>query len=77
MGAATPVDDSKGYSCDPWGETIDAHSRYTWHRVIGWERKGAAGGSDIALREKRDGWAHPHCVSVLQQGRSPGQASLL
>lgn len=64
------------YRCELCGEPVDPTSRFTWHRVVGWERKGKAGGSDIDLREKRDGWAHDFCVSLRQRGYQAGQLSI-
>ncbi len=69
--------DPRSRPCFYCGEPVDPYSRYTWHRVIGWERKGKAGGSDITLREPRDGFAHDHCVSLAKSGLSSGQAALL
>lgn len=56
---------------------VDPNSRFTWHGVKGWERKGRSGGSDIAAREKVDIYACDACVRSVQAGRVPGQASLL
>lgn len=77
QGAQPQTMSDSGFKCELCGQPVDPYSRYTWHRVIGWERKGAAGGSDIALREKRDGWAHPHCVSMAQQGHSVWQQKIV
>ena len=58
---------------------VDTTSRYTWHRVQGWERKGAAGGSDIAMREPHDvmAFAHPECVDLERSGIGVRQEALL
>lgn len=66
------------FYCD---EPVDPLSRTLWHRVVGWERKALAesrkSGSDIALREPRDEYAHDRCVRLAQQGLNPAQESLL
>ena len=64
--------------CQFCGEPVDPHSRFTWHRVIGWARPGKAGGSDITLREKAgDVFAHDRCVSKAKAKLAPGQGALL
>lgn len=66
--------------CHYCGEQIDVVSPWTWHRVIGWERKAQAAsrksGSDIALREARDEYAHDMCISRAKQGVAPTQSTL-
>ena len=53
---------------------VDPHDRFTWQRVVGWQRmagrraSGAHGGSDVALRETRQEWAHAHCVRLARAG---------
>ena len=67
--------------CHFCGEPIDPTNRYTWRAVTGWERKALdrsrRSGSDIALREPRDEWAHDMCVSRARAGVAPLQESLL
>ena len=67
--------------CALCGDRVDPHSPFTYRRVVGWERKATSAsrksGSDIALREPRDEFAHGHCVSLAKQNLSPGQASLI
>jgi len=59
---------------------LDPQARTTYRRIVGWERKAFAGsrrgGSDIALRERRDVFACPSCIDRLQQGINPNQGSL-
>ena len=62
-----------GVQCAFCRQLVDAESDDTWHRVEGWERKGKAGGSDIALRKRlyaaeNNMFAHDHCVRREQQG---------
>lgn len=68
-------------SCFYCGEPVDSKSRFTWRRVIGWERKATAesrrSGSDIALREAVDEYACDRCVSRIKQKISPAQGSLM
>lgn len=58
--------------CDP---------RFMWQRIQGWERKAQGGsrrgGSDIALRERREEFACGHCIDQIRNGRSPKQGALL
>ena len=55
-------------------QPVNPLDRFTWQRVIGWQRmagrraSGKQGGSDIALRETRQEWAHPHCVRLARSG---------
>lgn len=68
-------------ACHFCGDPIDPTGRQTWRRVEGWERKATAAarrsGSDIALRQPRDEYAHDLCVSRARSGLSPLQGSLL
>ena len=68
-------------SCFYCGDQVDPLARSTWRRVVGWERKALAesrrGGSDIVLRETRDEYACPSCVTRLQAGLPVAQESLL
>jgi len=68
-------------TCPFCGEPVDPLSRQTWRRVVGWERKAQAmtrkSGSDIALREARDEFAHDLCIRRAQAGVSPLQESLI
>jgi len=68
-------------SCFYCGGQVDPLARSTWRRVVGWERKALAesrrGGSDIVLRESRDEYACPSCVTRLQAGLPVAQESLL
>ena len=69
--------------CHYCGDPIDPFDRFTWRRVVGWERiagvraSGKHGGSDITLRQPRDEYAHPHCVERIKSGLSVRQESLL
>jgi hypothetical protein len=67
--------------CLHCGDLVDPLSRFTWRRVLGWERKAAAStrksGSDIALREPRDEYACDRCISRLKRGVAPAQGSLM
>lgn len=58
--------------CPFCGEPVDPTDGYTWHRVEAWERKSRdperRHGSDIALRQQVDGFAHGHCVQLAQTG---------
>jgi len=55
-------------------QPVDPLDRFTWQRVIGWQRmagvraSGKHGGSDVALRETREEWAHPSCVRLARSG---------
>lgn len=68
-------------NCAECGDPIDPRSASTWRRVVGWERKAQAtsrkSGSDIAVREPRDEYAHDRCIRLLQRGLAPGQEPLL
>jgi hypothetical protein len=63
--------------CHYCSKPVDPKSRFTWHRITGWERPGRAGGSDIANRE-RDGdvFACDRCVRDVQLGRIPQETLL-
>lgn len=67
--------------CSFCSKPVDPFSRFTWRRVVGWERKAAAAsrksGSDIALREPRDEYACDVCVGKLRNGLAPMQEGLL
>ena len=69
------------FECALCHEPVDPLSRFTYRRIVGWERKATASsrksGSDIALREPLDEFAHGHCVSLAKQRSSSGQASLM
>lgn len=72
-----------GPRCPFCGRPVDPTSPNTWQRVVGWQRiagvraSGKHGGSDIRLRDTRQEWAHPHCVSLAKDGISVGQEALL
>lgn len=68
--------------CIYCGKPVDPGSRYTWHRVRGWERKAHAsatrrGGSDIYLREAVEEFACDACIQKMKSGLSPAQDSLI
>jgi hypothetical protein len=72
------MSDPRTPHCQFCGEPVDPRSRFTWHRVIGWERPGRAGGSDVTLRERLgDELAHDHCVRLAKAKLSPYQETLL
>lgn len=62
--------------CSYCGEMVDAFDRTTFVRIIGWEKKGKSGGSDIVLRQRMDEWAHPHCVDKAKKKIPIGQGTL-
>jgi hypothetical protein len=68
-----------GPSCAYCGRVIGADEPYD-QRVVGWERKAGAAsrksGSDILLRERRDEFAHRHCVDTAARGLAPTQAAM-
>lgn len=68
--------DPNDVRCEFCNCKVNPSSRYVWHRVVGWERKGKAGGSDIALRERRDGFACDPCVSMMRNQLHFAQLSL-
>jgi hypothetical protein len=68
---------SDQFVCHYCGETVDPREYGLWHRVVGWERKGKSGGSDIAFRQQVDGFAHDRCVSAARLGVNHGQETLL
>jgi hypothetical protein len=68
--------------CSYCGEPVNPLNRFTYRRIVAWERKAPThssrrGGSDAVLREQLDEWAHPHCVSLAADGIAPGQTSLV
>jgi len=68
-------------ACPFCGKPIDPTSDRTWRRVEGWERKAPAastrrGGSDIALREPLDEYAHDRCIQLAKAGVSAEQMTL-
>jgi hypothetical protein len=64
--------------CHYCPEMLDPDSRYTWHRTMGWARRGSAGGSDVVLRKRiGDFVACDVCISRLRAGRSPDQETLI
>jgi hypothetical protein len=66
-------------ACAYCGRPVDPSSRYTWHLVTGWARRGKAGGSDIACRTPASPsqMACDVCVRRVQAGVSPAQGTLL
>jgi hypothetical protein len=60
--------------CPFCSERVDPTDQYSWQRMVGWQRiagtrpSGKQGGSDIALRETRQEWAHAHCVRLAKSG---------
>lgn len=67
--------------CALCGELVDPLDRHTWRRVVGWERKAIGqsrkSGSDIALREPRDEYAHAHCIRLYRLHVHVGQGTLV
>jgi len=69
--------------CFYCGKDVDAFSRTTYRRVMGWERKagvrasGKHGGSDISLRQVLDHYACTICIDRLRSGVNPEQGALL
>lgn len=63
--------------CAECGNPVDPTSRYVWRRVVGWARRGKAGGSDVALREHRDEYLCEGCMVLLKGKLNTGQGSLL
>jgi hypothetical protein len=69
-------------TCPFCGQQVDPQSPYTWQRVVGWQRmagvraSGKHGGSDIRLRETRQEWAHPACVTLTKDGLLHQEAML-
>jgi hypothetical protein len=66
-----------GLTCPFCGKPVGPRDPGVWHRVEGWERPGKAGGSDITLREPREGLAHAECVAMKKMGVDPQQDPLL
>ena len=65
-----------GICHNPERPIIPSMSRDIYHRIEGWARKGQAGGSDVALREQVEGFAHADCVELRRNGIDPGQGTL-
>lgn len=69
-------------TCPFCGEPVNPMSSYTWQRVVGWQRmagvraSGKHGGSDIRMRETREEFAHPACVTLARDGLL-GQEAML
>jgi len=61
--------------CHYCGHDVDPNRRSTWHRVVGWERAGKAGGSDIVARQRVELFACNRCVDLVKNGHDPGQTS--
>lgn len=68
------------WHCANCGNPVNPTALTTWHRVVGWERRGIGtsrkGGSDIALRESRNEFSCEGCIRKLQSGISPAQEQL-
>jgi hypothetical protein len=70
-------------NCAFCGKPVDPTNPHVWQRVVGWQRiagvraSGKHGGSDIRLRETRQEWAHPGCVTLTKDGIAVGQGALL
>lgn len=59
-------------NCHFCGKQITTMSS-AYNRVIGWERKREAGGTNaLALREPQPEWAHSWCID-MQKAQIPGQ----
>jgi len=74
--------DGLNIACTYCETPVDPGSRYTWHRIQGWERKAhmsttRRGGSDISLREPLPVYACDPCIQKLKSGVSPAQDSLI
>jgi hypothetical protein len=71
-----------GARCPFCGEDVNPANTRNWQRIVGWQRiagvraSGKHGGSDIVLREVRQEWAHPGCITKARAGLL-GQESLL
>lgn len=81
MGAARIKGDRVVATCHFCGQDVQVGSQHVWQRTVGWERKAPGdtrkGGSDIALREPRDDWAHDECVQLQKRGLGHLQESVL
>jgi len=68
------------FLCPFCGETVDPLDSNTWRRVQGWEHKAKGvtrkSGSDIALREPVEAYAHNGCIVLAKSGLSAHQAGL-
>ena len=61
-----------GHPCQFCGEPVDPLDKSTWRRIQGWERKAQGptrrSGSDIALREPLEEYAHSSCIVLEKVG---------
>jgi hypothetical protein len=67
-------------SCVYCNDHVDPNSPLTWHRIVGWERKGMGSarrsGSDIKLREREETYACHLCVTKLARKLNARQGAL-
>ena len=63
--------------CTYCTKPVDPNSRYTYTRVMGWDRPGKAGGSDISLRERLEVFACPTCIERIRSGVNPAQEAFV
>lgn len=59
------------------GRMVDATDPWTWHRVVGLERRGQGGGSDVILRQRKEEYFCLSCVEKAKAGVTVGQERLV
>ena len=65
-------------ACALCGEPVDAYSRLTYRRVVGWEKPRSAGGTNaLALRQPLNTYAHSECIDKARRGIDAKQGVLL
>jgi hypothetical protein len=65
-------------NCSKCGRPINEHIETVWQKVIGWEKKRDAGGTNhIALREPQPEVMCAGCMQLMLDGLDPGQQSLI
>lgn len=67
-------------TCAYCAQPVNPADPSLWRQVVGWERKATAAsrkaGSDIALREPRDSYAHDACIQRAKRGLAPTQEGM-
>ena len=64
--------------CESCGRTLNERNETVWNLVEGWEKRRDQGGTNhLALRKPKEVFRCNGCMTLLQQGLSPGQRALL
>lgn len=64
--------------CVKCGRGLNENVETVWSKVVGWEKKRDQGGTNhVALRQPLNEYCCNGCMTLMQQGMSPGQGRLI